>query len=115
LIAIQNSLNSNDDDDLPAIAELLSGVMLNNVLASTNSNCDDDDGFLDIDELLTSLQQKSISASTKLNSGGLAEKVDDGTQGSSPVDSSYSTRRSTQGKHIVSQFSQDFLFIRSQI
>jgi hypothetical protein len=35
----------------------------------------------------------------KLDSSGMAEKVDNGTRGDSPVDSSYSTVGSTQGKH----------------
>jgi hypothetical protein len=60
--------------------------MQKNILASANPNCDDDNDFLDIDEFLSGIQQKSISASAKLDSGGMAEKVDNRTQGDSPVD-----------------------------
>jgi len=92
LTATRYSPNSDDDNDLPAITEILSGIKPNDVSASANSNSDDDDGFLDIDELLTGLRQKSVLTSVKPNSGGTAEKADYGTRGSSPVDSSRSTR-----------------------
>ena len=45
------------------------------------------------------MQQKSISTSAKPDSSGMAEKVDNGTRGDSPVDSSRSTVESTQGEH----------------
>ncbi len=68
--------------------------------ASANPNHDEDnDGFLDIDELLAGLQQESPSASAKPDAGGIAGKVDDGTRGGSPSDSSRSTVGSTLGKN----------------
>jgi hypothetical protein len=99
LTATRNSPNSDDDDDLPDIDELLSGIKQKDIWASANPNRDDDDGFLDIDELLSGIQQKSTSASAKPDSGGMAGKVDNGTRGDSPVDSSRSTVGSTQGEH----------------
>ncbi|KAH8585426.1 hypothetical protein B0O99DRAFT_679405 [Bisporella sp. PMI_857] len=53
---------------------LLSGVNLDNISASVNSNGDDNDGYPDIDELLASIQQKSVSASTKLSVCGLGKR-----------------------------------------
>jgi hypothetical protein len=50
LRATQNSSNSNANDDLPDIDELLSGIKQKNISASAN------DGFLDIDELLLGIQ-----------------------------------------------------------
>jgi hypothetical protein len=101
LTAIQNSPNSDNDDYLPNIDKLLSGIKQKDIWASTNPNCDDDDGFLDIDKLLSGIQQKSTSASTKLDSGSIAGKVDNRTRGNSPVDSSCSTVGSTQGKYTI--------------
>ncbi len=99
MTATRNSPNSGDDDDLPDIDELLSCIKQKNISASANPNRDDDDDFLDIDEFLSGIQQKSISASAKPDSGGMAEKVDNGTRGDSPVDSSRSTVGSAQGEH----------------
>ncbi|RDL30225.1 uncharacterized protein BP5553_10503 [Venustampulla echinocandica] len=96
------SPNNDDDDDLPDIAEILSGIKPNDVSASANSNSDDDDGFLDIDELLAGLGQKSVPTSAKPNSGGTAGKVDSGTRGSSPVDCNRSTEGNTQDPIILS-------------
>ena len=97
MTAPPNSPNSDDDDDLLDINELLSRIKQKDISASANPNCDDDDDddFLDIDEFLLGIQQKSFSASAKLDSGGIAEKVDNGTRGDSPVDSSRSTVGST--------------------
>ena len=50
-------------------------------------NSDDNDSFVDIDELLSSIKQESILVSVKLNSGGMAEKVDNETRGGNPADS----------------------------
>ncbi|KAF4626046.1 hypothetical protein G7Y89_g12117 [Cudoniella acicularis] len=58
---IRYSPNSDDDDDLLAIAEILSGIKPNDVSACANSNSHDDDGFLDIDELLPLNRRKHIS------------------------------------------------------
>jgi hypothetical protein len=98
LTATRNSLNSNDNDLLD-IDKLLSRIKQKDILASANPNRDDDDDFLDIDEFLLGIQQKSFSTSAKLDSNGIAEKVDNGTRGDSPVDSSCSTIGSTQGEH----------------
>jgi hypothetical protein len=94
----RNSLNSDADDDLLDIDELLLGIKQKNILASTNLN-PNDDGFLDIDELLLGIQQKTISASAKPDSGGIAGELDGRTQGGSPADSSCSTEGSIQGEH----------------
>ncbi len=119
MTATRNSLNSgggDDDDDLPDIDELLSRIKQKDIWASANPNRDDDNGFLDIDELLSGIQQKSISASAKPDSGGMARKVENRTQGDSPVDSSRSTVGSTQGEHTTFlNFGGDFLLILSQI
>jgi hypothetical protein len=96
------SPNSDHDDDLPAIAELLSGIKPNDVSASANSNSDDNDGFLDVDVFLAGLQQKSASTSAKPDSVSLTAKVDDGTRGGSPVYSSKLLGGSTQGEHTAS-------------
>jgi hypothetical protein len=98
LTATRNSLNSDNDDDLPNIDELFLGIM-QNISASADPNSNDGDGFVDIDELLSSMKQESISASAKPNSSGIAEKVDNRTRGSSPADSSRSTEGSSQGEH----------------
>ena len=99
MTATRNTPNSDDDDDLPDIDELLSRIKQKDIWASVNPNRDDDDGFLDIDEFLSGIQQKSTSASAKPDSSGMAEKVDNGARGDSPVDSSCSTVGSTQGEH----------------
>jgi hypothetical protein len=78
LTAIPNSLNSNDDDDLPDIDKLLSCIKQKDIFASTNLNRDDNN-FLNIDKFLLGIQQKSFSTSTKLDSGSIAEKVDNRT------------------------------------
>jgi hypothetical protein len=54
----------------------------------------DDDGFVDIDELLSGMKQESI------DSGSMAERVDSGTRGGSPADSTRSTEGSSQGEHL---------------
>jgi hypothetical protein len=66
-----------------------------------NPNYNKDNSFLDIDELLLGIQQKSTLESAKPDSGGMAGKVDNGTQGDSPDDSSRSTVGSTQGEHTM--------------
>jgi hypothetical protein len=103
LTATRNFLNSDDDDDddndLPDIDKLLSRIKQKDISASADPNRDDDNDFLNIDEFLSGIQQKIFSASVKLDSGGMAEKVDNGTRSDSPVDSSRSTMGSTQGKH----------------
>lgn len=98
MTATQYPSNSDDDDDLPAIAGLLSGIKPSNVSASENSNSDDDDddgGFLDIDELLAGVQQKSVLISAKPDSGSTAENSEDGTRDGSPVNSGRLTKGST--------------------
>jgi hypothetical protein len=95
LRAIQNSPNSDADNDLPDIDKLLSDIKQKNISASANN------GFLDIDKLLLGIQQKTISASTKPDSGGIAGKADSRTRGSSPADSGCSTEGSIQGKYTV--------------
>ena len=91
MIVTQNSPNSDDDDDLPEIDELFSGMRQERMQASD----DDDDGFIDIDELLSRMQQKSVPARADLNSAGMAEMVDNGTRGGSPTDSSRCTAGSS--------------------
>jgi hypothetical protein len=103
--------NGGDDNDLPAIAELLSAITPNNVSASGNHNSDDDDGFTDVDELLAAMKKESISTSVEANSGGIAEADDNGIRGGSPVGSSRSTVGGTQGRHIVAFLIWDGLLI----
>jgi hypothetical protein len=79
LTATQNSPNSDDDDDLLDIDELLLHIKQKDIWVSANPNCDDDSSFLDIDELLSGIQQKSTSASAKPDSGSMTGKVDNGT------------------------------------
>jgi len=73
--------------------------MQKNNSESTDRNSDDDGVFIDLDEFLSGIQQKSMPASADPNSGGTVKKVDNGTQGGSPVDSSCSTAGSTQSEH----------------
>jgi len=61
--------------------------------ACADLDSDDADGFVDVDELLSGMKQESI------NSGSMAEKVDDGTRGGSPADSTRLTEGSSQGEH----------------
>lgn len=51
------------------------------------------------------MKQKSVPASAKPNHSNIAEKVDNGTQRDSSVDSSRSTKGTPQGKHTTLSFS----------
>jgi hypothetical protein len=56
LTVIRNSLDSNDDDNLPEIDKLFLGMVQKNDLVCAGPNSDDDDGFVNIDELLSSMK-----------------------------------------------------------
>jgi hypothetical protein len=91
---------SDDDDDFPTIKELLSGIRQKSLPASADLNGDDHDGFTNIDELLSDMQQKGPT-SVDPDYGGMADMVDNGTRGGSPIDSSRSTAGSSQDPIIL--------------
>ena len=57
MTATRNSPNSDDDDDLPDINELLSHIKQKDIWASANPNRDsnNDDDFLNIDKFLSGI------------------------------------------------------------
>lgn len=107
-LTITRTPPNSDDDDFPDINELLWGMMQRNNSASVDPT-DVDGSFVDTDGFMSGVQQKSVPAGADPNSGGMAEKVDDGTRGGSPADSSRSTVGSSQGEHPASlNLSRDF-------
>jgi hypothetical protein len=106
LTITRNSADGEDDDDeFPDIDELLSGIIQksNSASANLNGNGDTcDDAFPDIDELLSGIKRKSMPACVNPNSGSIAEKFNNGTQGGWSTDSRCSMAGSTQGDHPAS-------------
>ena len=62
--------------------------------ALTDLDNNNDDGFVDIDEFLGT-QQEIITVSIKPKSSGITEKVNGGTLGGSPTNSTHSTEGSS--------------------
>lgn len=102
LTATRNPLDSDEDNDLPDIDELLSGMMQKNNSAGADPNGGDDHDFIDIDYFLPGIQRKCMPASANPNVGGMPEMVDNRTRGGSRPDSSRSTAGSNDNPIILS-------------
>ncbi|KAG9235614.1 hypothetical protein BJ875DRAFT_265946 [Amylocarpus encephaloides] len=90
----------NDDDEFPDIQELLSGIRQKSMPITADLNGDNHDGFIDIDEFLSGRQQEGPT-SVDPDFGRMADIVDSGTRGGSPI-SSRSTIGSSRDPIILS-------------
>ncbi|KAH8650362.1 hypothetical protein BGZ60DRAFT_534447 [Tricladium varicosporioides] len=74
-LTTRNSPNSDDNDNLADIDELLSGMWQKNNSANTDPNNDDDNNsFVDRDDFLSDIQQENMPASANLNSSNIVKK-----------------------------------------